>query len=290
MIIIDFSQTILAAIFANKDNIGKPIDKELLRHTAINSILSIKKKHSKQFGELVLSCDSKYNWRKEQFQYYKAKRSKDKEKDKEKWTNIFKNIEDIKAELKENLPYKLIEVDFCESDDIIGVLSKWSQTNDLEDTGLVSGPKSLLIVSTDTDFFQLQKYKNVKQYNNIKKQFLVCDDPIKYLKEHIITGDTGDGVPNVLSPDNSFVDEIRQKSIFKDKLALWLDGDLPDDENFRKNYERNETLVSLDKIPENIKKSIIEKFESLTVQPRSKLFNYFVKHNLRQHLSNIQEF
>jgi hypothetical protein len=50
-------------------------------------------------------------------------------------------------------------------------------------------------------------------------------NPIRDLKEKIIRGDKGDGIPNILSPDDSVFAKIRQKNIQQKNLAIWLDSD-----------------------------------------------------------------
>ena len=65
-----------------------------------------------------------------------------------------------------------------------------------------------MILSGDKDFIQLHKYKNVTQYSPITKKFVNGIDPDEYLYEHILKGDVSDGVPNVLSVDNTFTDGL----------------------------------------------------------------------------------
>ena len=81
-----------------------------------------------------------------------------------------------------------------------------------------------------------------------------CVDPEEYLNEDIVKGDSSDGVPNVLSPDNTFVDGLRQKPLSKKKIASIADGNLPNDE-VKRNYQRNETLIDLTKSLLNLQNS-----------------------------------
>ncbi len=301
MIVVDFMGVVLADIMANKDfHKTNVVDEDLIRHVTLNGLLSIKKAHSKKFGEIVISCDYKGNWRKNVFPLYKAKRSIDRDKDKEKWENIFKFIRKIIDELKETFPYKVLEVESCESDDIIAVLAKWSQTNDLEESLFDVQPKPFLIISKDTDFFQLQKYKNVKQYSKTDKKFLTCENIEEFMFDHIARGDAGDGIPNITSPDDCFVTGTRQKPITEKKIQTWKDelstGDIQttfcelDVEQIRKNYERNKTLIDFEYIPEVLQNEIINKYVSYECNSRSNLLNYFVKNKLRTLLDSIQEF
>lgn len=301
MIVVDFMGVILADIMSNKDfHKTNIVDEDLIRHVTLTGLLSIKKAHSSKFGKIVISCDYKGNWRKNVFPLYKAKRSIDRDKDKEKWENIFKFVRKIIDELKETFPYTVLEVESCESDDIIAVLAKWSQTNDLEESLFDSQPKPFLIVSKDTDFFQLQKYKNVKQYSKTDKKFLVCDNIEEFMFDHIVRGDAGDGIPNITSPDDCFLTGTRQKPITEKKVQTWKEeiskGDIQttfcdlDAEQIRKNYERNRTLVDFEYIPEVLQNEIINKYTAYECNSRSKLHPYFIKHRLSSLLDSIQEF
>ena len=141
------------------------------------------------------------------------------------------------------------------------------------------------------DFIQLQKYPNVKQYSPILKKYVNDHNPSTYIKEHILKGDTSDGVPNVLSPDNTFVDSIRQRPLGRKKIETWLDihiDDLP--EEVKRNYQRNDKLINLDNIPEELGKEIMFEFKEAPCGDRSKLLNYFIQSRLKNLTSEIGEF
>ena len=280
MIIIDMNQISLASLMMDL-NLRKSneVDEGMVRHMILNSIRLHRSDFHKEFGEVVLTYDSKHYWRRDYFPNYKAGRKKGREKDNKDWDAIFNCLNKIKAEFKENLPYKYLEVYGAEADDIIATLCKHNQD------------EKIMIVSGDKDFIQLQKYPNVKQYSPILKKMVNGHNPTTYIKEHILKGDTSDGVPNVLSQDNTFVDGIRQRPLGRKKIETWLDihiDDLP--EEVKRNYQRNEKLINLDNVPEILEKVIIDEFDKAPCGDRSKLLNYFIKSRLKNLTNEIGEF
>ena len=255
------------------------VDENMVRHMILNSIRLYRTQFNKEYGEVILTYDSKHYWRREYFPNYKASRKKSREKDNKDWDKIFGVLNKIKAEFKNNLPYKYLEVYGAEADDIIATLCKTNQD------------EKIMIVSGDKDFIQLQKYPNVKQYSPILKKYVNGHNPDTYIKEHILKGDTSDGVPNVLSPDNTFVDSIRQRPLGRKKIETWLDihiDDLP--EEVKRNYQRNDKLINLDNIPEELGKEIMFEFKEAPCGDRSKLLNYFIQSRLKNLTSEIGEF
>ena len=255
------------------------VDEGMVRHMILNSIRLYRQQFQKDFGEVILTYDSKHYWRREYFPNYKASRRKGREKDNKDWDKIFGVLNKIKSEFKDNLPYKYLEVYGAEADDIIATLCKNNQN------------EKIMIVSGDKDFIQLHKYPNVKQYSPILKKYVNGHNPDTYIKEHILKGDTSDGVPNVLSLDNTFVDGIRQRPLGRKKIETWLDihiDDLP--EEVKRNYQRNDKLINLDNVPEKLEKEIMVDFCEAPCGDRSKLLNYFIQSRLKNLTSEIGEF
>ena len=280
MIIIDMNQISLASLMMDLNmRKSNEVDESMVRHMILNSIRLYRTQFNKDYGEVILTYDSKHYWRREYFPNYKASRRKGREKDNKDWDKIFGVLNKIKAEFKDNLPYKYLEVYGCEADDIIATLCKNNQN------------EKIMIVSGDKDFIQLHKYPNVKQYSPILKKYVNDDNPTTYIKEHILKGDTSDGVPNVLSPDNTFVDSIRQRPLGRKKIETWLDihiDDLP--EEVKRNYQRNDKLINLDNIPEELGKEIMFEFKEAPCGDRSKLLNYFIQSRLKNLTNEIGEF
>ena len=287
MILVDMSQISLASMMMHL-NMNKTIkpDEGMVRHMILNSLRMYRTKFKEEFGELILCFDSRHYWRRDHFPYYKAGRKKDRKESNLDWDAIFSCLNDIKQELKDYFPYKHLEVYGAEADDIIAVLCL-----ELEyDNG------KTLILSGDKDFIQLHRFTNVKQYSPITKKFINGIDPYEYLTEHILKGDSSDGVPNVLSPDNTFVDGLRQKPVGKKKIAEWTGNilipaemALPNEEA-RRNFQRNEKLIDLSKSPEDIFMSCLDAYKEAPDGDRSKLLNYFIEKRLSNLTESIGDF
>lgn len=283
MIILDINQVMLSNLMMQiGSHTNMKIEEDLVRHMILNSIRMYNNKFREEYGDMVIACDNKRYWRRDVFPYYKANRKKARDATDLNWNEIFDCMKKIREELTEYFPYKVINVDGAEADDVIGTLVHMFG-NDMT--------QPILILSGDKDFIQLQTYLNVKQYDPIRKKFIEHNNPSLYTKEHIIKGDAGDGIPNFLSADNCFVVGSRQKPITTKKLEQWLQTppEQMGDELLR-NYKRNEQLIDLTHIPEDIKTRIINEYEAQKGKGRTKLFNYFVAHKLKNLMENINEF
>lgn len=294
MIIVDYSQTIISVLMAeigNKQDVE--VDLNLLRHIAINNILSYKKKFGREYGDIVLACDSKKYWRKGVFPYYKANRKKARENSGLDWSNIFDSINTIKTELKTFFPYKVIEVEGAEADDVIATLVSWLNENDIKEGTIVPEPNPTLVLSGDHDFIQLQRFKHVKQYSPVQKKFVKPDTtPERYVLEHIFRGDKGDGIPNILTADDAIVNGERQKPVSSKKIEEWTDNpsSMPTDENFKRNFDRNKLLVDFSCIPRDLQDQILKEYVNYQSLDKSKLLNYFIEHKLKLMIEHLSEF
>jgi len=279
MILIDLSQIMVASTMMSMGKDQSQVDIGMVRHMVLNSLRMYRQKYHVEYGELVLCCDGKHSWRREHFPQYKASRKSNREADKRDWTQIFGCLDTIKSELEEYFPYKYIQIDESEADDIIGVLAR-------------TATEKVMIISGDKDFIQLQSHKNVKQYSPITKKLITNSHPEKYLKEHILRGDTSDGVPNFLSADNSIVDKIRQTPISKKKVELWIDQNPEDfcNEEQLRNYHRNMKLIDLQYTPSNIVDQVGKQYDEIPKGKRSGLLNYFIERKLNNLIQDIGEF
>ena len=280
MILIDLSQIMVASTMMSMGKEQSEVDIDMVRHMILNSLRMYRSKYHDEYGELVLCCDGRHSWRREHFPQYKAARKTNRDADNRNWTQIFGCLDTIKSELKEFFPYKYLEIDEAEADDIIGVLARQS------------GAEKVMIISGDKDFIQLQTYKNVKQYSPITKKLVTAKNPYNYLKEHIMRGDSSDGIPNFLSSDNCIVDKIRQKPLSKKKVESWL-GESPVDfctEEQLRNYHRNVKLIDLQYTPLDIVDKIKQQFNENPKGKRSGLLNFFVERKLNNLIQDIGEF
>lgn len=279
MILVDLNQVLLAGLMAQIANHKGKLEESLIRHMVLNIIRTHVKNFKAEYGEVVLCCDNRKYWRKEYFPFYKANRKKTRDKSDLDWHLIFDILGKLKQELKDNFPYKVLDVEGAEADDIIGTL-----------VPIYSPHQKILILSSDGDFLQLQNYKDVKQYNPSQKKYVKSENPILELKEKIIRGDKGDGIPNMFSPSDCFVRDLRQKPITQKTLEKYLSEDVKNfsyDESV--NFGRNQTLIDLTFIPQEIKEKIINTYEE-TKPAKGKLLNYFIEHKLKNLMEVIEEF
>lgn len=282
MILVDLNQVMISNLMANLGNHQNAvIDENMIRHMILNSLRANKVKFGNEYGEMIICADDKNYWRRTTFPYYKASRKKNREESELDWNAIFVALNRVREEIKEFFPYKVIQIETAEADDIIGVIGH------LKGTILNSGEK-ILILSSDKDYIQLHKYANIEQYDPIRKRWIKHSDPEQYLLEHIIRGDAGDGVPNVLSPDNCLVIGERQKPITQKRLDE-LSGEITN-EQIKRNFKRNQMLIDLNYVPESIKAQVIEKFEEKNTKDKSQLVNYFMNNKLRNLMESLSEF
>ena len=282
MILLDFSNIIVGSIMiAHKTSYEEMINEDFIRHLVLNSIRNYRVKYRQKYGEIVICTDCHGSWRKGVFPQYKAhrkiKREKQKNQDGMDWSALFKTINDIINEIDTHFPYKVIAVPHAEGDDVIAVLAKNIQ-------------EKSIIISSDKDFTQLQKFKHIKQYSPIQKKMLSAADPYKYLQEHIIRGDKGDGVPNILSDDDCMVQGVRQKPITQKKLAVWMEQtDMANGLSVK--WKRNQQLIDFDYIPAEISTGIMDSYsKKKDEQKQGQLLNYFIVNRLKYLMENIEDF
>lgn len=296
LILVDLNQVMISNLmqqihgrpqkYGELGSVPTEIDPDLVRHMILNALRSYRVKFRNEYGELVICCDDKNYWRKDVFPYYKAHRKKDREESGLDWNAIFQVLNGVRDELKEYFPYKVIQIERAEADDIIAAIC-WIHGNET-----VSYGEKILILSSDKDFIQLQRYDNVSQYSPMQKKFIRHNNPSNYIKEHIMKGDRGDGVPNFLSADDTFILNRRQKSIRKNKLDVWMRMEPEEfcDEEMLRGYRRNEALVDLSKIPARIHGEVNDIYENYEENDRSLLMNYFIKNKMKNLMNSIQEF
>lgn len=282
MILFDFNQVAIANLMEQIGSSKTPVDESLVRHMILNTIRTYVKKFKATHGpEVVIACDNKKYWRRDIFPYYKAHRKKARESSGHDWSSIFEVLNKIRDELKNHSPYKVLDVDTAEADDVIAVLAT-----------KYSAGERIMILSSDKDFAQLQKFSNVEQYSPILKKSIKEPLPTVQLKQLIIRGDKGDGIPNILSKDETFIEGIRQKPITEAKIINWLNqepSDFCNDEMLR-NFKRNEMLIDLTQIPETLKQSIIDSYENTKAHTKQEFLNYMMANRLKNLIEVIDEF
>ena len=278
MILIDFTQTIIAGLMAQLKMNGGDVSEDMLRHMIINSVRNYQKRYAPDYGEIVLCTDAAHPWRRDYYPLYKAGRKKAREASDMDWGMLFDTLQKVKEEIRDNFPYRYMYVENCEADDIIAILvKKYAPTEDI------------LIVSGDKDFQQLHKYDNVRQWSPNLNKMIQCDDPQSFLKEHILRGDKSDGIPNILSNDDVFDLGIRQTPLRKPILNSYMRMTIEKDDKYYRNYLRNQTLIDLEFIPEDIENKILQEYDNTNVV-RGKVFDYLRTHRLNELLNHVEDF
>ena len=282
MIILDYNQIALSNIIAQK----LAPEEDLIRHMILNSIRMYNQKFKKDYGQVVIASDGAMSWRREYFPNYKASRRKNREESTIDWNEIFRILKTVREELVEYSQYCVINLGGCEADDVIGTL--------VENTQEFGKHEDVMIVSSDKDFVQLHRYGNVKQFSPMQKKFVQEKNARAYFFEHIIRGDTGDGVPNVLSGDNVFVDGIRQTPVSAKRIEEYIQHaeDLRSvmTEDVYRNYQRNKKLIDLTETPKELKDQIINTYEGYKPPHKSKFLNYLIKKRCKLLIECIEEF
>ena len=288
MICVDLNQVMIGSLMVHLHRAEDEIDEGLVRHIVLNNLRFYRTKFKDKYGELVLCNDDKEYWRRDYFPNYKANRKKDRASSPYDWDKIFTCLNMVRDELKDNFPYVSMRVSWAEADDIIAVLL------------MSRGDTKNIIVSSDKDFIQLHNLTD--QYSPVTKKLVNGHKPEDYLREHILKGDRSDGIPNVLSADDTFVKEKRQRPMRKTTIVTLMEAMQEydpetlhqivkfDRDTLIRKWQRNSTLIDLTKIPKRIVINILKEFDEAEVPDRSNLLNYFVNNKLTNLIEDIQEF
>ena len=276
IILIDNNQIILSSIFTAAKTAQSEDDYGFIRHLVLNTYRKYLSKFRRDYGELIICNDSKNVWRKDFFPQYKKNRSERQKKSKFDWGKIFNELHTIREEMKDVFPYRFVQVERAEADDIIAVIAKNFHHKE-----------KIMIVSSDKDFQQLQRYPNVEQYSPSKKGILRCDDPYDFLLDHVVRGDSSDGVPNAISDDAVFVEGRRQTRLTNKKIEELKEVGFQQEDNF---MERNQKLIDLTMVPDYIEEETMRQMETEVSGDRSKILNYMMKYRLRSLIDNLEDF
>ncbi len=301
MILVDYSQVALAAILTFQRELkGTESEvKNLIRHVTLSTLKSYKKKYGKEYGELVICCDGRKYWRRDVFEHYKANRKKMRDNSDLDWHLIFDTLNEMRQDIAQHFPWRVVHVDRAEADDVIAIMTEWVQNNDFVMEGLVEEPQKILILSSDKDFKQLQlapfSSGNVRQWSPMQKKYIQAtkQEIVDFTVEHIVKGDTGDGIPNILSKDDVFISGERQKPVSSKRLTEFLEKgkDACRNDEEKRNWNRNAMLVAFDNIPEDVKQSIVETY--LSNKPKGDkmtVMNYLIEHRCRLLLDELEDF
>jgi len=280
MILVDLNQVLISNLMAQiRGKADVKPNKEMIRHMVLNSLRGFNVKFREEFGDLCLCSDAGDPWRRDFFPNYKYSRKQARQDGPFNWDEIFNIITDIKNEVKDNFPYKVMYVENSEADDLIATIIKLQEED------------KYLIISGDKDFIQLHNDR-IKQYNPVLNKFVgQGENPSLYIREHILKGDRSDGIPNVLSDDNVFIEGRRQRPLSKKKIEAWCNEIVPTfNEEEQKNYDRNRKLIDLSCLPKEIEDKINNEFNDVKVATRDKILGYFINKKLKTLIESIDEF
>lgn len=283
--LLDFSQVVISSAIEYHSQTKEAINLPLLRHITLNNILSYRKKFKLSVENLIICADGRDYWRKGVFPLYKQNRKKDHDKSVFNWDKFFEDFNQIKTEIKTELPFNVVEVYGCEADDVIAVISKQQCPHQ----------SKIIIISSDKDLIQIQENicSKAEQWSPFHKKLITPKTNSYSLFEHVIRGDAGDGVPNILSDDDVFMDDKkRSKPIRATNIMQWEQkGGMQYPESFcttaemLEKFNRNLNLIDLRQIPECYVEKIVETFLSYQ-KPPVNVFGYLTKHKLKKILES----
>jgi 5'-3' exonuclease len=293
----DFNNLAIRNYMGNKDiwEDETNIQWGLWRYNCINSIMSTLWK-IKNVTEVIVAVDDKHQWRKSFYNRYKESRKKNKKKSSHDWNLIYKHINILAADLKHYFPFKLLKVKSAEADDIIAILVKKMDNDNI-------------IVARDEDYFQLfAQRKNLRILDPLK-QVLYTPEDIPDVKDFLLSlifcGQKKDDIPNIITPDNwGLTEETEGKrrpgfgKVKWDKIKHDMKGFIEAGYvnkayglvNLSKNLKRNRILVDFDMIPKTIVNRIVDAYNhSDNLPPSENIYLFFEKNNMRSFLDNIHK-
>jgi len=284
MVIVDFNGLAIGSIMGQLQR-GEELSENLVKHIILNNLRVYRNKYKEaDHGKMVIACDS-YSWRKEVFPEYKAQRKANRSKDKHDWQQIFDLIESTLQDLRENFPYAVIKIDSAEADDIIGAL-----TVEMSDFG----GEDVVIISADKDFIQLQQYGHVIQWSPMFNKMIKEDNPRRYLFEHLLKGDAGDGVPNANSHDDVFVTAARQTPMTKKAIDKYWDNrddlEMIMKPNVFRNFMRNVQMIDLTNTPDGIREASINTYKNYKYPSRQNILTYLIENRMKMLIDSAGEF
>lgn len=328
VMILDYSQIAIAAVMSDAHSGDSTrIDEEMSRHIILNSIRLHRSRHAREHKEMIIACDGPGSWRKDRFPQYKAHRKKLRDDSSVDWDMLHRVLHEVRRDLRDHFPYRVVHVPMTEADDVIGVVARHAHAYGIP----------CLIVSGDKDFHQLHRTvpgddllggmgekRTVTQWSPTPsvRGYVHCDDPVESLGLHVAAGDSGDGVPNILSDDKVFVDERKQRVVSAKMKAEWLrfwtedgidDGfwaeyqrggvwksvGHPDKKSthapvcvheIRENYKRNVAMIDLRSTPPDIRSSVLHALAEPAKGDFNTVMRYMADNGMTLLMDHAQDF
>jgi len=279
MILLDYSSIAMSSIMVNIHEFDDNVD--LIRHKIYNMIRHYNLEHRTKYGEMIICMDAKSNWRRDAFPHYKAARRKNRSESIHDWKAIYAVMDEVREEIVTKSPFRCIQVEKCEADDVIGTIVEKHMN-----------PSPILIISPDKDFVQLQRYPNVKQYSNLQKKWVEPEVSALYdLELKVLRGDTGDGVPNVMSEDDVLITEgVRQSVLSKKNIEKLMENPEALGTTVARRIIRNRNMIDLTRTPDNLKADIIAAYEKKAPGSITSLMSVFTKHKMKLLMESLSDF
>lgn len=285
LMIIDYNLIAISTTFATFT--PKTLDPEKLKYVILNSLRANIKRFKLDYPDIVIAVDNGDGgyWRRDIASYYKGNRKKHRDESDWDFDVIFKVVNSLKDGLVANFPYKILDIKRCEADDVAGVLVKHFHAK----------YEKIMLVSSDGDWSQLQKYNNIKQYNPVmaKQVKPKHGGPGAVLKHKIIKGDRKDGIANILSAGDSVITETKQKMITNKNYTKWMTSNNPEEfctPEMLARYKENERLLDLYQVPEKYENDILEAFNNYVLPKKSLIYPYLVTNGFSDMCNNISDF
>lgn len=296
MILFDAHQAVIACTAKASSDFGvSNVTLSDVRHYFLRLIVESMKKHTAEYGkDVVLAFDSlKGYWRKDEFPFYKFKR-KDAKANMPFDMEFAKDCADaLFHEMDERTHLRAVRVDNAEGDDVIAsiVMAYGIERGEIVDAGNMP---NFLIVSSDEDFLQLQRFQAVDQWASIRKTYVRTDDAKRALFDKIVRGDDGDSVPNVTSEDDIYVTKARRQTpITQKKLDAWYEeymrtGQPP--EAITTYWDRNRKMIDFSQIPALIQGQIVEAYTSAKRTSKMDFLGYMTEKKVKGFDEDLQFF
>lgn len=265
--------TLAQSLAADKRSVHAAYDLDSIRKMVVHYI----SKHIQAGRPVVIAADAA-SWRKQEFPPYKWRRYQNKGRDDFKYDEFIVVLQKVLEEIKEHSPCAVLRVPGAEGDDIIAAFA-----------AIMAEEGGVCIHSTDKDLLQLQlHYSGVRQFSPTEWKYITAQSKGYSLIEHIIRGDAGDDVPNILSADDVFMTKTRQTvltaSRYSEMYAL-LSSERPEDQmddEQKRRYHRNRKLIDLREIPFDVVERIFAAYteEKEKMRPAGAFSHYLASHGI----------
>lgn len=221
--VIDISNISIATLMNNfKPKEQASITIEMIRHLVLDTLRFNVVKFKGEYPEIVIAFDDRNYWRRQKAWYYKKRRQIEHEESEWDWDRLNNFLNPVFEEIRQNMPYLGLKVEFAEADDIIAVVTKKA----------VGEGRRVLVVSADSDFTQLQKYNGVRQWSPTQKKWVTpkYGSPRNDLRYKNIKGDKKDSIACIKIRNDYIVTKVegeRAPAVKSSELEAWLEADDP---------------------------------------------------------------